>query len=132
MLLRPHEQSIFGWMATGDLNDKVSAWGGLVFYENGQAEASIYHPEKGSDLEYQPQPNLIKDVRDSLCRFVCHFEKVSSSRVGPTAKELKDAKDSGYYGLVLTRVGANVFCAHYYNSTGLVISLGEFPLRINK
>ncbi|MBT7170447.1 MAG: hypothetical protein HN909_01620 [Phycisphaerales bacterium] len=130
MLLRPHEQSIFGLMATRDLNDTVSAWGGLVFYENGQAEASIYHPKRGSDLEYQPQANLIKDGRDSLCRFICHFEKVNSDRVGPTAKELADAKDSAYYGLILTRVDKDTFAAHYYNPDGLVVSLGKFPLRV--
>jgi hypothetical protein len=133
MLSRPRVQVSLRLMANGDMADRDSAWGGLVFYQNGQAEAILYPPDprvKGDDLVYHPTRRLITDSRDSLCRFIGHFEKVDNAdRVGPTGRELADAADGNYYGLVLTRTGADSFAAHYYNPQGVVVSLGKFPLR---
>ncbi len=132
MLSRPRTQKYLKLLAEGDFADPNSVWGGLVFYENGQAEASLYRSSKetGNNLIYQPTGRLITDGRDSLCRFVGHFEKINNAeRAGPTAGELQSAKKANYYGLVLTRTGRNSFCAHYYNPAGIVVSLGKFPLR---
>ncbi|KKL26971.1 hypothetical protein LCGC14_2389890, partial [marine sediment metagenome] len=133
MLSRPRVQVSLRLMADGDLDDTHSAWGGLVFYQNGQAEAILYppDPEAGSnDMTYQATQRLITDERDSLCRFIGHFDKVQNkSRAGPSPEELADARAYNYCGLILTRVGKNSFCAHYYNPEGVVVSLGKFPLR---
>ncbi len=133
MLSRPRVQVSLRLMADGDMDEISSAWGGLVFYQNGQAEASIYpfdSDAESNDMTYQATRRLITDERDSLCRFIGHFEKVQNdSRAGPSVEELADAKVYNYYGLILTRVGKNSFCAHYYNPDGVVISLGKFPLR---
>jgi hypothetical protein len=133
MLSRPRVQVSLRLMADGDMADRDSAWGGLVFYQNGQAEAILYPPDprvKGDDLAYHPTRRLITDSRDSLCRFIGHFEKVDNTgRVGPTAAELADAHEGNYYGLILTRTGPDSFAAHYYSTGGVVVSLGRFPLR---
>lgn len=133
MLSRPKVQTKLRLMADGDMADTKSAWGGLVFYLNGQAEAHLYPPDTQipkNDLVYQPSGRVILDGRDSLCRLIGHFEKIdNASRAGPTADELADAKVYNYYGLILTRVDSDHFCAHYYNPAGRVISLGVFPLR---
>lgn len=133
MLSRPRVQASLRLMADGDLGDQKNAWGGLVFYLNGQAEAMLYPPNQetsGDDRVYQPTPQLILDGRDSLCRFIGHFDQENNaSRAGPTAEELDDAKLFDYDGLVLTRIDKNSFAAHYFNPDGVVISLGKFPLR---
>ncbi|MBN1943721.1 MAG: hypothetical protein JW849_10555 [Phycisphaerae bacterium] len=133
MLSRPRVQTSLRLMSDGDLADVRSAWGGLVFYLNGQAEATLYPPDSNTgtdDLVYPPTKRLLLDGRDSLCRFIGHFEQVdNASRAGPTAAELTDASIYDYYGLILTRLDKNSFCAHYYTPEGLVISLGKFPLR---
>ncbi len=133
MLSRPQVQISLRLMADGDLEDRRSAWGGLVFYQNGQAEAILYPPARensGDDQAYPPTQRLITDGRDSLCRFVGHFDRMeNASRAGPSVGELADAETFSYYGLVLTRVDPDHFCAHYYNPDGVVVSLGKFPLR---
>ncbi len=133
MLSRPRVQMSLRLMADGDLAERRSAWGGLLFYQNGQAEAILYPPDleiAGSDLAYHPSRRLLTDGRDSLCRFIGHFEKIENTdRAGPTAEELNDAKIGNYYGLILTRLSKSSFCAHYYNPDGTVVSLGTFPLR---
>ncbi|MBN1554485.1 MAG: hypothetical protein JXA11_07050 [Phycisphaerae bacterium] len=133
MLSRPRVQTSLRLMADGDLADNKSAWGGLVFYLNGQAEATLYPPDANAppdDRVYQPTKRLILDGRDSLCRFIGHFDQENNvSRAGPTAEELADANVYDYYGLTLTRVDKNSFCAHYYTPEGRVISLGKFSLR---
>jgi len=134
MLSRPRVQVAMKLMADGDRHDTAGAWGGLVFYQNGQAEAILYPPDEGSsdDTRYHPPRLCIVHGRDSLCRFHAHFEKVdNASRAGPNAEELADARQQNYYGLVLTRLSDNSFCAHYYNPQGVVVSLGIFALRDN-
>jgi len=133
MLSRPRVQKALKIMAEGDRADVKSAWGGLIFYESGQADAKLYPPDTSAgadDLTYRRTPLLMRDGRASLCRFFGHFEKVNNvDRAGPTTAELRHAAEENAYGLVLTRVSAESFCAHYYNPKGLVISIGTFPLR---
>ncbi len=133
MLRRPRVQMALKVMAEGDRADTKNAWGGLIFYENGKAEAKLYPADTsggGDDLKYRASALLRQDGVASLCRFFGHFEKINNvGRAGPTAEELSLATVDNAYGLVLTRVNAQSFCAHYYNPKGLVISLGTFPLR---
>jgi len=133
MLTRPLVQRKVRAMAYYDRSDTRSAWGGLVFFENGQAEARLYPPDYGagsSDLGYRSTRDTQRDARYSLCRFHGHFENVANAgRAGPTPEELRAAKAGDYYGLILTSLDATSFAAHYYTPAGLVISLGTFPLR---
>ncbi len=133
MLSRPQVQRHLKVMAEGDRADTASAWGGLIFYENSQAKATLYPANTSAgadDLTYLATPLLMKDGGASLCRFFGHFEKVNNAgRAGPTTDELRRAAAENAYGLVLTRLDAESICAHYYNPKGLVISLGKFPLR---
>jgi hypothetical protein len=133
MLSRARVQVSLRQMADGDMADRDSAWGGLVYYQNGQAYAILYPPDpraKDGDLVYHPTQRFITDSRDSLCHFSGHFEKVNNKdRVGPTAKELEDARERNYYGLILTRTDKDGIAAHYYNPSGIVVSLGQYPLR---
>jgi hypothetical protein len=104
-----------------------------VFYENGQAEAKLYPASTQAgenDLAYVPSMRLILDGRDALCRFHAHFENVDNrDRAGPTAEELQSAKRNNFSSLVLTTVSPDLFCAHYYNAAGQVVSMGVFPLK---
>lgn len=131
MFSRPRDQVNWWLFAEGDLKDINSAWGGLIFYRNGQGEAYLYlNPDAGDDMNYVPTTRTLTDARDAMCRYVCHFEKVENAdRAGPTAQELADAKRMNYYGVALTRTGPKTFCAHYYNPDGVVVSLGSYPLR---
>jgi len=133
MISRPRVQMALKQMADRDMTDTSGAWGGLIFYENGQAEAKLYPADTSAgadDLSYRPSAQLLKDGRASLCRFFGHFDKVNNAgRAGPTGDELRRAAEENAYGLVLTRVTADSFCAHYFNPKGLVISLGVLPLR---
>lgn len=142
LLGRPRTQMAMWVLSEGDREDRSGAWGGLVFYRAGQAEATRYPtlPQTPpDDLTFTPQPKGKRaggeyefgvDQRDSLARFLCHFEKVeNASRTGPTPAELKDARQGNYCGLVVTLLSAESFCAHYFNPQGVVISLGVFPLR---
>ena len=133
MVGRPRVQLAVRIMADGDRVDKRSRWGGLIFYENGQAEAKLYTPDRSvgeDDMAYVPTKRLISDGRDSMCRFVAHFEKIcNGSLAGPTKQELLDAKRDNYYGLVLTSISDRLFSAHYYNPQGQVVSLGLLPFK---
>jgi hypothetical protein len=133
MLSRPRVQAALKIMAEGDRNDTRSAWGGLIFYESGQAEARLYPPSYASgasDMLYVPTEEAVRDGRDALCRFHGHFEALdNAARSGPTTEELQDARQGAYPGLVITSLSKDSFCAHYYNPQGIVISLGKFPFR---
>lgn len=133
MLSRPRVQTSLKFMADGDLADVRSAWGGLVFYQNGQAEAILYPPDPeapSNDAIYVPTERLITDERDALCRFIGHFERLENAdRAGPTQAELDDAVRLNYYGLILTRIDKTHFAAHYFNPQGVIVSLGKFPMR---
>lgn len=132
MLSRPRVQLTLKVLGVRDRTETRGVLGGLVFYMNGQAEADLYAPnlEAGNDLQYIPPDNLITDSRDALCRFIPHFEKISNAdRAGPTREELQSARVNNYYGLILTQINENEFCAHYFNPEGVVVSLGVFPLR---
>ena len=115
MVSRPHVQMALKKMAALDLADTKRPWGGLIFYENGQAEAKLYPAAViggGDDLIYHPSTVYQKDARSSLCRFYAHFDKVENAgRAGPTAEELRDAAENNAYGLVVTRISQTSFCA---------------------
>ncbi|HNX26045.1 MAG TPA: hypothetical protein PKK48_01410 [Phycisphaerae bacterium] len=134
MFSRPRDQVNWWLFAEGDLKDINSAWGGLIFYRNGQGEAYLYlNPDAGDDISYIPTSRTLTDARDAMCRYVCHFEKVQNAeRSGPTAQELSDAKQMDFYGVVLTRIDTKNFCVHYYNPEGVVVSLGTYPFRQGK
>lgn len=133
MLKRPRVQVALRLMAEKDRDDRRTAWGGLIFYENGHAEAILYPPslEYGeNDLQYRPRKTTIVDGRNAICRFHAHFEKIENiGRVGPTRLELLAAKHENFYGLILTSLSKNTFCAHYYNHAGAVVSLGKFRFK---
>lgn len=132
MLSRPRVQRALKAMADRDLADTTSAWGGLIFYQNALAEAKLYpaNAALGDNRTYRPSTAFYKDVGSSLCRFFGHFERVDNAgRAGPTAEEIKLAAADNAYGLVLTTVTKDSFCAHYFTPRGLVISLGVMPMR---
>lgn len=135
MLEREQMQMALRVTAIGDRQDRRHAWGGLVFYANGRAEARRYPSAtvlegRANDLIYVPATIEVRYAYDALCRFHCHFEKVENAkRAGPSAEELRQAKEDNIYGLVLTSISKDVFCAHYYSAQGVVVSLGMFPFR---
>ena len=132
MLSRPRVQMKLRLMMNSDQADTGGEWGGLVFYQSGQAEAHLYRYDKNAprnDQAYQPSRRLISDGRDALCRFVSHAHIEKNKDRGPTAAELRDAKVGNYNGLTLTRTDKNHFAAYYYTPGGDVVSLGLFSLR---
>ena len=85
---------------------------------------------RADDLIYVPANLEARYAFDALCRFHCHFEKVGNvKRAGPTAEELRQAKEDNVYALVLTSISKDVFCAHYYSPNGVVVSMGMLPFR---
>jgi hypothetical protein len=132
MLGRQRVREAIRVMAENDRADLTGAWGGLLFFEGNQAEAMLYpadHSGGENDLVYTASADCKNASRDSLGRFIGHFEKLSNAqRAGPTADELRDAKDNNYYCLVLTTINETTFAAHYFNPAGNVVSLGNFPL----
>jgi len=119
-------------LAQRDREDTQSAWGGLVFYERGRASAKQYPPAKvdlPNDLVYHPTERMMTDSHSSLCRFITHFEKINNAeRVGPTPQEMADAAMNDYYGMTITRLDSDNFTAHYFTPSGVIVSLGKFPL----
>lgn len=129
MFRRPRVRMALKILAERDRADTDKARGGLIVYESGQAEARLYKPpaDAGSDRYFVPSKLMEVHGRDALVRFICHFARAQNAgRAGPTSQELQDAQVGNYYGLVLTSVGEDAFCAHYYTPDGLVVSLGKF------
>lgn len=130
MLSRERVQIALRIMAERDREDASRPWGGLVFYENGRAEAKLYPARSGDDTVYDPTDRAVRDGRDALCFFHAHFEKVDNAkRTGPDAAELRRAAQGNTNALVLTSLNDKEFCAHFYTPAGRVVSLGIFPLR---
>jgi hypothetical protein len=130
MLSRERVQIALRIMAERDREDTTRPWGGLVFYENGRAEAKLYPARSGDDAVYAPTDRALIDGRDALCVFHAHFEKADNTgRTGPDAAELRRAAAGNTNALVLTSLSDDEFCAHFYTPTGWVVSLGIFPLR---
>jgi len=131
MLGRERVQQALRIMAEKDRADRRTAWGGLVFYQNGQAEAVLYPPSQEygeNDLIYVPTEQAIREGVDALCRFQGRFERPDNAgRAGPNESELREAKAGNFYGLILTSISQNAFCAHYYSPKGVVVSVGVFP-----
>lgn len=132
MLSRPNIQAAVAVMADEDRGDRRQALGGLVFLEFGRAQAKLYPAgplASTDDLTYVPSSRAVSDGRDALCRFQGHFETLdNAARAGPTAREVFDARKDNYYLLVLTSLDEGAFCAHYVNPSGVMVSLGQFPL----
>ncbi len=130
MLSRRWMRKALKLTARRDRRDESTAWGGLIFYENGRATAKLYEPSRqgsSDDKTYTPSSKMEIDGLDALCRFCTHFEKIdNASRAGPTKQELRRAQNENFYGLVLTSLSERKFCAHYYNPEGNVISLGVY------
>jgi hypothetical protein len=130
MLRRPAVLLRLRVMSLRDRADTGGAWGGLISYRHGGAEARLYPAAADvprSDLTYVPSRAALADSHDALCRFVGRFEKVdNAARAGPTAQELAEAAEDNFYALVLTSVAREQFVAHYYGPRGVVVSLGRF------
>jgi len=131
MLNRPRMQLALRILADKVRSDPTSAASGLVFYQHGQAEAVLYPPPESGEGTAGLQPvsrEMVAVGRDSLCRFYTHFDKTENSHnAGPNADELDDAARGGYYGLILTSVSQEAFCAHYYSPDGKIVSIGRLP-----
>ncbi len=122
MLSRPRMQLALKIMADENLSKSGSGAPGLVFYKQGQADAMLYPGASGGQL--------VRDGRDSLCRFTTNFaRKYNSLEVGPSEAQLTDARKGNYCGLVLTSVNPQSFTAHYYTAQGKIVSLGNYPFR---
>ncbi|MGB2822297.1 MAG: hypothetical protein WBF17_15030 [Phycisphaerae bacterium] len=122
MMSRPRVRAALAEVARRNQADPGSARCGVVFYVEGQGEAKLYPPAYESDR--------IRAGRNALCRFGAHFEKPDNAdRAGPTAEELQIAGRDNAYGLVLTSLAEETFCAHYHNPKGIVISLGRFSFK---
>jgi len=130
MLDRERVQIALRILAEKDREDTTRPWGGLVFYENGRAEAKLYPARSGDDAVYDPSDRAVRDGRDALCIFHAHFETADNAgRAGPDAAELRRAAAGNYNALVLTSLSEAEFSAHVYTPGGRVVSLGIFPFR---
>jgi len=131
MLNRPRMQLALRILADRVRSDPTSPTNGLVFYQNGQAEAVLYPAAEATGTVSGLQPvskQMVTAGRDSLCRFYTHFERVENAdKAGPNSDELADSEKGSYYGLILTSVDQYSFCAHYYSPAGRIVSLGKFP-----
>ncbi|MFP4106401.1 MAG: hypothetical protein ACLFVU_09960 [Phycisphaerae bacterium] len=129
MLEKPKVIAGLEALARRDRNDRRGAYGGLIFYENGKAEAKVYPGRPADDGEYRPTDRWVEDSRDSLMTFVGHFSKINNAaNAGPDSAERRLARENDRYGLTITSVGRGRFSAHYYNPKGKVISLGIFEV----
>jgi hypothetical protein len=136
LLSRTRIEAAMRVVAFKDRADTHSAWGGLVFYHDGGADAVLYQAPPDSpenDLVFPISPKVLADGRESLCRFIAHFEKdKNASRAGPTAQELRSAKEDNIAGVIFTSISDDTFCAHYYTPGGVVVSLGCYPFLDSK
>lgn len=106
------------------------AYGGLVFCTNGKAEATLYESSSqggGEGFKYVPAQRLLDDARDSMCRLIVRLDRSSRQSPGPSKGDIEEAVAGNYYGLMVTSVSDDEFCAHYFGPSGVVISLGRFP-----
>ncbi|MDY7009575.1 MAG: hypothetical protein SVV80_02335 [Planctomycetota bacterium] len=129
MLDRPRFRRMLMVTARQDMADRLSQCGGLIVYEEGQAEAKLYLPaEKRGDDQYVPSQQMLKDTLDSLCYFVGHFSTVaeSISRIGPGEKELASAANYNVCGVVFTTISGGRLNVTYFTPEGIVVDLGNF------
>jgi hypothetical protein len=105
--------------------------GGLISYDQGQAEPRLYPPEaRGAEDQYVPTERMMRDSVDALCFFVGHFDQLpnDAAQTGPTTAELRLAKESNLCGLILTSLAGDRLSAIYLNPDGITIDLGEYRL----
>ena len=89
MLARTRIQAALRIVGIKDREDARAAWGGLVFYKEGVANAVLYQsstdvPDNAFGLHAQRK--AVTDGRDALCRFIAHFEKESDAPRRPDAR----------------------------------------------
>jgi len=130
MLSRRQVRAALRVLADRDRADTRNAWGGLIFLENGRAEAKLYRadPAASAEDQFYVGPSRVQvEGRNALCHFGAHFARAYNARqAGPGPKEMRRAREGNFYGLVLTSLGERTFTAHYYNPDGVVVSLGVF------
>jgi len=129
MLGRPRVKEAMSIAAKGDWADRRTQWGGLIRYEQGQAEAKLYTPGRAQgDDKYLPSDQMLSDAMDSLACFVGHFGW-GQDGTGPTEREMNFAREQNLCGIVLTRPAPDRLKVVYFNPEGRVVDLGNFPLR---
>jgi len=130
MLNRPRVRLALKIMAERDSEDRQTQWGGLVRYDQGQADAKLYPPtEKRGDDQYVPPQQWLEDAIDSMAFFVGHFRRPVNdvSQADPSQRELALAKEHNLYGLILASVSPATVRAMYLNPEGTIVDLGIFP-----
>lgn len=129
MLNRRRVQAALRVMAERDREDQTTQWGGLVFYDNGRANARLYPPggHRGDHI-YLPGEPMAYDAADSLAHFHAHFAKDHPhGPPGPTDDELHHLRSLNTRGLLLTSLSDRRFNAIYYGDDRTLINLGDFP-----
>ncbi len=129
MLSRWRVRRMLQVTAQRDRADRTTQWGGLLFYESGHAEATLYWAgAKQGDDQYVPSKRMMLDAVDALGYFVGHFSNPSEDPrlAGPTDEEMAFAKASNLYGLVLTSVAPDRLNAAYFSPAGIVVDLGDY------
>ncbi len=129
MLSRWRVRRMLQVTAQRDRADRTTQWGGLLFYESGHAEATLYWAgAKRGDDQYVPSKRMMLDAVDALGYFVGHFSNPSEDPrlAGPTDEEMAFAKANNLYGLVLTSVAADRLNAAYFSPAGIVVDLGDY------
>ena len=129
MLGRRRVQLALRVMAERERAGKAIAGGGLIFYENGRADARLYPADnRGGDLPYQPSDRMTQDASDCLAYFFTRFQdQRNAPQPGPSAEDLEYVRRQSCYCLLLTSVDADTFTAVYCTPGGVTISLGNIP-----
>jgi hypothetical protein len=128
MLVGQKMQSSLAVVAERARKGPVGPWGGLIFYDSGQATARLY-PPAGQD-SFVPGDQMLQDAMDCLACFDGHFPSGNAPRdklAATSAAEFDLAKRLGTRGLLLTSLDDS-FSAVFYWEDGSILSLGVFPL----
>ncbi len=129
MFSRPRVRRMLQVTAQRDRADRQTQWGGLIVYESGQAEARLYWPAaKRGDQDYVPSRRMLIGSIDAMAYFVGHFDKLEADPAwaGPNDRELRFAKKNDLCGVVITSVGRGRFNVACYNTSGIVVDLGDY------
>ncbi len=131
MLNRPRALQAVQIMAKGDRADQSSQWGGLIRYEQGQAEAKLYPPEaRRADDQYLASRQMLDSAPDALAFFIGHFGPAGGSRgpVGPSAREIGLARQWNLCGVILAGAEPGGLSVTYFTPEGLTIDMGNFSI----
>ncbi len=129
MLGRQRVQRAIRIMAGRDRQDRSSQWGGLIFYENGRADARLYPPgTTGDDRRYAAGKRMFQDATDSLAHFQGHFWTANNAAaIAPSDADLLGARKLHVPGVILTSLTATSFNAVYYDTQGIRVNMGGYP-----